>query len=59
MPPLAKMFKFIWPLLALIISINAFVDVSENTEAMAARSYFYVGGQYIRVHPSLLHSSNR
>lgn len=54
MPSIAKMFKVMWPLLALLISVNAFMDVSEDTEAMAARSYFYVGGEYIPVLFSLL-----
>ena len=50
------MFKLVWPLLALLICVNAFMDSSETSEAMAARSYFYVGGKYIRVLIFLLNS---
>ena len=48
------MLKSMWPLLVLImpqVSVfgTAFINASQDSEAVATRSYFYVGGGYVDV----------
>ena len=50
------MVKSVWPLLASLVvggsSEIASVNASQGTEAVAARSYFYIGGGYVNVYLS-------
>lgn len=52
--PLIRMVKFVWLMLVVVISqasiyVPGLVNASQGPEAYAARSYFYVGGQYVDV----------
>ena len=49
-----RMMGNMWPLLALLmpqtsVLANAFVNASQGPEALATRSFFYVGGDYVDV----------